>query len=333
VSGAPTPGPDAACAWAPLAGTQRLHLRARLRDRVRRHFADTGGLEVDTPVLSAAAAVEPHIEPLRTRAAAAPGAPLYLRASPELAMKRLLAAGVGDCWQLARVFRDGERGSVHHPEFDLLEWYRLGHDHHALMSDVAHLLAATLGGEREVPAAERIAYAEAFRRHLGIDPLSAELEALRRMAQDHGIDTGGGGLDRDALLDGLWAVAVAPSLAPDGPTFVHDWPIGQAVLARAHPDDPRLAARFELYWGALELANGFCELADVEEQRRRFVAANARRVDNGLAPLPLDERFLAALAAGLPDCAGVALGFDRLVMVAAGAERLDEVVAFPVERA
>lgn len=317
--------------WQPAASVAALELRARLRARIRAFFDATGALEVDTPALSNAAPTEPHVHALATRAAAAPG-PLYLQASPEFPMKRLLAAGVGDCWQLCRVFRDRERGRYHNPEFDLLEWYRVGADHHELMDDVEALVAAALGPELALPGAERLSYAEAFRRHAGVDPFTASTDELRERAARAGPGPLAGD-GRQALLDRLLADAVAPGLPHDRPTFVYDWPAAQAALARLDPDDPRRARRFELYWGALELANGFHELADAAEQRARFEAEQAARAERGDPRPPLDERLLAALEHGLPDCAGVALGFDRLVMVAAGADHIDEVLAFPLERA
>lgn len=322
--------------WQPAATLAVLRLRARLKGRIRAHFEASGALEVDTPALSAAAPTDPHIAPLATRIASAPAIPsYYLQSSPEFPMKRLLAAGVGDCWQLARVFRDGERGRLHNPEFDLLEWYRLDTDHHGLMDDVEALLAAVLEPERSVPPAQRWSYADAFRAHAGVDPLTADTGELRRAATDAGLASVAGLApdDRDGWLDHLLTGAVAPAFAADRPTFVYDWPASQCALARLEPADPRVARRFELYWGAIELANGFHELTDAAEQRARFEADQARRAAQGQPRLSIDERLLAALEAGLPDCAGVALGFDRLVMVAGGLERIDQALGFPVEDA
>lgn len=329
-----SPG-DPGATWRPCATPAVLRLRAALRGRVRAFFDATGALEVDTPALSAAAPADPALEPLATRVAARPGAPCFLQTSPEFPMKRLLAAGVGDCWQLARVFRDGERGRWHNPEFDLLEWYRVGWDHHELMDEVEALVTATLQAERAVLPAARWTYADAFRRFAGIDPLADDTGALRDAAARAGLGPVAGLADddRDGWLHRLLADVVAPAFPGERPTFLYDWPASQAALARLDADDARVAQRFELYWGPLELANGFHELGDAGEQRARFDADNARRRVRGLAERPVDERLLAALAAGLPDCAGVALGFDRLVMVAAGAGHIDEVLAFPFERA
>ena len=318
--------------WRPTASVSVLRRRARMRGRIRAFFEASDSLEVDTPCLSAAAPTEPRIEPLETRVLDR-GA--WLQTSPEFPMKRLLAAGVGDCWQLARVFRDGERGRRHQPEFDLLEWYRLDHDHHELMDEVEALLVAVLAPERAVPPAERIGYVDAFRRHVGLDPLEAETADLRAAAADLGAGAVAGlaDEDRDAWLDYLLTAVVLPALPADRPTFVHDWPVAQAALARVHPADDRLAERFELFWGELELANGFHELADPGEQRARFEAENRTRAARGQPVRPIDEHLLAALESGLPDCAGVALGFDRLVMLGAGTAAIDDVVAFPFETA
>lgn len=321
--------------WQPTASSAVLRLRARLKHRVRTYFAETHAVEVDTPVLSAAAPTEPHIEPLSTRIAAAPGRPYFLQSSPEFPMKRLLAAGVGDCWQLTRVFRDGERGRFHNPEFDLLEWYRVDADHHALMDDVEQLVAALVAPERGAPLARRLRYSEAFEAFAGVDPLTADTAQLRRAACAGGLDPvpGLADDDRSGWLDRLLSGLVAPALEADAPTFLYDWPAQQAALARLEPNDPRVARRFELYWGELELANGFHELADAAEQRQRFEADQAQRATAEQEVPALDEHLLAALEAGLPDCAGVALGFDRLVMVAGGLDHIDQALAFPLENA
>ena len=319
-------------AWRPVADPAVLRLRARMKGRIRAFFDAGDVLEVDTPSLSSAAPTEPQIEPLETRVN---GRRAFLQTSPEFPMKRLLAAGVGDCWQLARVYRADERGRRHHPEFDLLEWYRVGFDHHELMDEVEALVAAVLAPERNMPGAERLTHAEAFRRHAGVDPLTADMAELRRAATAHGLEPVAGLAedDRDGWLDRLLTEVVAPAFAADRPTFIHDWPASQAALARTSAIDPRVASRFELFWGELELANGFHELADSDEQRARFEAENRQRAARGQAVLSIDEHLLSALEAGLPDCAGVALGFDRLVMLAAGAATIEAVLAFPCERA
>lgn len=303
-----------------------------MRDRVRAYFAATDALEVETPVAGATVPPEATIDAVPVTVDGRPGC---LRTSPEAAMKRLLAAGIGDCWQLGPVFRDGERGPHHQPEFTLLEWYRLDFDHHELMDEVEAVVAAACAGEREVPPMRRVTWRDAFREVLDLDPLTAEVADLREAAvrAGRGEVAGLAADDREGWLDWLLASVVVPRLAHSVPVFVHGWPVAQAALARPDSDDPRLAARFELYWQGVELANGFRELADADEQRRRFqreCAKVARR--RGKAPA-IDEALLGALAAGLPDCAGVALGFDRLVMLAAGVTDLDRTMAFSFARA
>lgn len=248
-------------------------------------------------------------------------------------MKRLLAAGSGDIYQLARVFRDGEAGGRHNPEFTLLEWYRVGWDHHRLMDEVAALIGELLPGFARQPA-ERFSYRELFVQHLDLDPFRASVAELIACAESRGIGLPTGLSDDapDPWLDLLLTHCIEPRLPSDRPVFVHDYPPAQAALARIRPDDPPVAERFELYLGGIELANGFHELADPAEQRRRFERDNRLRAERGLPEIPLDEQLLAALE-HLPDCAGVALGIDRLLMLAAGKHRLDEVLAFPFERA
>jgi len=321
--------PHAAAAgadWRPTAGVEALRLRARLAARLRGFFAARGVLEVETPLLGRAGTPETHLESLRL---ASP--PLYLQTSPEFHMKRLLAAGSGPIYQLARVARGGERGRRHNLEFTLLEWYRPGWDPRRLMDEVEELVGVVL--EIDLGAG-RLTYADLFRRHLGLDPHAASLADLDRAAAPFSPPTFEAA-DRDGRLAFLLTHAVEPRL-PAGAVFVYDYPASQASLARVRPGEgggPDLAERFELYLDGVELANGFHELTDAGEQRRRFAADAAERRRLALPAVPIDERFLAALEAGLPPCAGVALGFDRLVMHAAGAGRIDEVIAFPTERA
>lgn len=317
--------------WRPSAPFAHLRRRAHLLAATRRFFADRGVLEVETPLLGAAAATDLHLASLSTRvsAGAAPRT-LWLQTSPELHMKRLLAAGSGAIWQLGKACRDGEAGSRHNPEFTLLEWYRPGWDHHRLIGEVEALLAALLG----TGSGERLTYREAFRRHAGVDPFTASLAELQQRCAALGVDTGALPADRETWLQLLLATVVEPRLGQGGaPTFLLDFPAEQAALARVRPGEPPVAERFEAFVAGVELANGYHELADATEQQRRFDADLAARAAHGLPAVPADERLLAALAHGLPDCAGVALGFDRLVMLAVGASRIDEVIAFPLARA
>lgn len=325
-------------AWRPSADLATLRLRAELLARIRAFFAARGVLEVETPALSAAAITEPNLASFSTIYAGPGlrcGQPLYLHTSPEFPMKRLLAAGSGCIYQIARVFRDGEAGRRHNPEFTLLEWYRVGFDHHRLMDEVAELVTVLLAGRLALAEPERLSYRELFQRHLDLNPHQAGVAELAACAGARGVPIPPGmpADDADPWLDLLLTHGIEPHLGMGRLTFVYDYPASQAALARLRPDDPLVGERFEVYLNGVELANGFHELGDAGEQRRRFEAENAARRSLGLPVMPVDENLLAALEAGLPDCAGVALGFDRLAMLAAGKTALAEVLAFPVERA
>lgn len=320
--------------WRPLASREMLAKRARLLARMRGFFAERGILEVETPVLSAAASVEPHLHSFATDYSG-PGAPvagtLYLHTSPEFPMKRLLAAGSGPIYQLARVFRDGEAGRRHNPEFTLLEWYRPGFDHFALMDELEALLQA-VAVEDPPPVAERLTYREAFQRYAGIDPF-APVSALCAHAAAYAPPAGRRETDSDFWRDLILVHEVEPHLGRDCPCFVYHYPASQASLARIDPHEPKLAQRFELYWHGLELANGFNELGDAQEQARRFESDRERRATLGLSAVAADTRLLAALESGLPACAGVAVGVDRLLMALTGVDDIRQVLAFPIERA
>jgi lysyl-tRNA synthetase class 2 len=297
----------------------------------REFFKHRGVLEVETPILSAAAVSDPQIESLATQIAGLPGRS-YLCPSPEYAMKRLLASGSGDIYQICKVFRDAERGRWHNPEFTMIEWYRLGFDDAALMDEVETLIGELLAPMRRLEAAERLSYSAALQRHAGVDAFSSSEAELREAAIHHGISCEAE-LDRDAKLDLLMGLVVGPRLGRDRPCFICDYPASQAALARLRPGDPRVAARFELYLDGLELANGFHELVQPEEQRGRFNRDLALRRARGRRDAPLDENLLAALENGMPDCAGVALGFDRLVAIALGANRLADAMSFDIDNA
>ena len=302
----------------------------------REFFAGRGVLEVETPILSAAAVSDPQIESLASGVAGmgvgGTAAPVYLCTSPEYGMKRLLAAGSGDIYQLCKVFRDGERGRWHNPEFTLLEWYRLGFDDAALMTEVETLIGRLLQPYRRLEPAERLSYSAAMQRHAGVDAHRASDEDLREAARLHGVLCEAQ-LDRDAKLDLLMGLIVGPRLGHERPCFICDYPASQAAMARLKPGEPPVAARFELYLDGIELANGFHELVHAGEQRARFEQDLNVRGARGQALRPLDENLLAALSAGMPDCAGVALGFDRLVAIALGAPRLADVMTFTIDNA
>lgn len=318
--------------WRPSASLATLRSRAVMLAAARRYFERDGVLEVETPLLSSAAVSDLHLASIPAPVAGL--GPMYLHTSPEYAMKRLLAAGIGDCYQICRVFRDGELGARHNPEFTMIEWYRLGFDASRLMDDVESLVATMLEGFRRLPAAERVTYRDAVRDLSGIDPMTAAAAEIAAALAASGVTPPAPATDdRDALLDLLVSTVVGPRLGRDRPTFVHDYPATQAALARIRQGEFPVAERFELYLDGMELANAFHELGEVVEQRRRFAADLAARAA-ALRPIqPLDERFLAALAHGLPDCAGVALGFDRLVMAALGLASIDQAIAFGADRA
>jgi lysyl-tRNA synthetase class 2 len=316
--------------WRPTATRERLALRASLLARTRAFFAARQVMEVDTPALVNAAVTDTHIHALSVDVTG--GVRMFLHTSPEYAMKRLLAAGSGDIYQICHVARGNECGRVHNPEFTLIEWYRTGFSLGQLMDEVEALVRLLLAERAGVRPAERLSYREVFVRELRLDPFTAPPTELARCAAAAGFGAAAGA-GRDELLELLMGTVIGPRLGAGGLTFIHGYPASQAALARLDPQDPRAAERFELYGGGIELANGFHELAAVSEQRARFEADNAERRRRGLAVHALDERLLAALASGLPDCAGVALGFDRTVMLATGAEHIDEVLAFPTARA
>lgn len=330
---------DASGDWQPTAALEVLKLRARLLERTRAFFFERGVLEVETPILSTAAVTDPMLASLATRYTGPRfprGQTFYLHTSPEFPMKRLLAAGSGSIYQICKVFRDGEAGRLHNPEFTMLEWYRVGFDYHRLMDETDELVMRLLAPTLSLDAPERLSYREAFQRHAGLDPHTASAGDFAAAAKAHKIDVPSELLTQNDLAvwrDLLLTHVVEPMLGQGRLTFIYDYPASQASLARIQPGDPPLAARFELYLNGIELANGFHELADAEEQRTRFERQLHARAANGQPVAPLDERLLAALAQGLPDCAGVALGFDRLVMLAAGARTIAEVLAFPMDRA
>ena len=323
-----------------------LRLRARLNALIRGFFAERAVVEVETPVLSRAGNTAPNIAsfsvdfsgPLhggpRTR---------WLRTSPEFPLKRLLAEGFGDCYELGRVFRDGEAGGRHNPEFTMLEWYRVGWDHARLADETVELVRAALALVGRAPSSVRtLDFTTLYREAFGFDPHAASIEALRAPLADVTIEPAG--LTRDDWLDLLMTHRLQPGFAADAITVLHDWPASQAALARIRRDERRadegagtlartaVAERFELYLGPLELANGYHELNDAAEQRARFEQDCAVRAARGDVQPPLDEALLAALPS-MPDCAGVALGVDRLMMAMLGTGRIADVLAYDFARA
>ncbi|PKH75537.1 EF-P lysine aminoacylase GenX [Stenotrophomonas sp. Betaine-02u-21] len=312
---------------------QALRQRAALNAMVRRFFAEREVLEVETPILSAAGNTEPNIDSFHTDFSGhrdAGARRRWLRTSPEFPLKRLLAAGVGDCYELGRVFRNGEAGGRHNPEFTMLEWYRVGWDHHRLIDETASLVQQALALVGRVATLQVIDYRTLYLQRIGVDPFEASIAELRLPLA--GIQIDAAGLGRDDWLDLLMTHCIQPHFDDTVMTVVHDWPASQAALARIRDDTPPRAERFELYLGPVELANGYHELGDAQEQRARFEADHARRQARGDVLPPLDEALLAALPA-MPACAGVAVGVDRLLMAMGRTARIADVLAFDFSRA
>ncbi|MDN3556693.1 EF-P lysine aminoacylase EpmA [Halomonas maura] len=315
--------------WRPTAEIDTLRERARLIGEVRAFFAERGVWEVETPVLGHGGSTDLHLASLSCEATTPAGRErLWLQTSPEFHMKRLLAAGSGPIFQIARSFRDGEVGRRHNLEFTMLEWYRPGLDLDGLIEETGALIRRVL--PTDPGPTHRRRYRELFRETLALDPFTESLEALRRLAAEKG------GLDmaeapRDDCLDLLMSLAIEPGLGRDGLDVVVDYPASQAALARRHrdaEDGEWVASRFEVYRDGLELANGYDELTDGDEQRARFAEDNAARRAFGLPEVDVDQRLLAALAAGMPEGSGVALGLDRLIQLALGKASVAEVMAF-----
>ena len=312
----------------PRRSCEALALRARLNAAIREFFAQRGVMEVETPILSGAGNTDPNIESFATAFSGHVGAGArtrFLRTSPEYPLKRLLAEGCGDCHELGRVFRNGEAGSAHNPEFTMLEWYRIGWDHRRLALECAQLVRATLALVQRDAAVVTTSYRDWFLEGVGLDPFTAGDQALREPLRDFAIAPDG--LTRDDWLDLLITHRLQPALPRDRITIIYDYPAAQCALAKIRAGDPLLAERFELYLGATELANGYHELNDATEQRVRFERDNARRRARGQHELPIDENLLAVLER-MPDCAGVALGVDRLLMCLLGSDDIRDVIAF-----
>lgn len=314
----------------PTASWQNVRLRAEMLRRVRRFFDDRGFVEVETPLVSADTVVDRHLDPFCVSASGS-SRPLWLQTSPEFCMKRLLAAGGPSIYQITRAFRQEEQGPLHNPEFTIVEWYRVGDGMAEGIALLSELCEAMLGRG----PAERLTYADAFQRHLGLDPHTADSHALATAARSLGINAPDSLSpdDRDGRLDLLLSERIQPHLGVGRPAILHDFPPSQAALAKVRPGPPPVAERFELYVSGIELANGYHEMTDPSELRRRSAAANLQRQADGKSPLPEGNRLLAAMEAGLPAATGVALGLDRVVMLAAGAKTIQEVIAFPFDRA
>jgi lysyl-tRNA synthetase class 2 len=324
--------------WLPTISIEKLQIRSKLIQTVRHFFISKGLLEVETPSLSQSAVTDIHLFCFKTHFVGADieaenltsqGVPLYLQTSPEFHMKRLLSAGSGSIFQIAKAFRNEESGRYHNPEFTLLEWYQVGFDHHQLMAEMDALLQLILKTE----SARICTYQDVFIDVLKVDPLTGSLDDLKRSGKHLNLgEVLENEQDRDTILQLLFCFAIEPVIANVRPCFVYNFPASQAALARISKEDERVAERFEVYYKGIELANGFHELSDAKEQLSRFEADNRLRIKRGLEAMPIDKRFIASLP-NLPDCSGVALGIDRLIMLATNSDHIDQVLSFKVNNA
>jgi len=311
-----------------------LRLRAALLRKVRAFFDRHGFLEVETPLLSNDTVIDRHLDPLPVTLITDPHRPyegkrMWLQTSPEFAMKRLLASGAQRIFQVAKAFRAGEQGVLHNPEFTMIEWYRVGDSMERGMHLLAELTCELLGSDH----VDMLSYREAFQQYVGIDPHTVSASTLADVASSLGLTAPGSTSEREQWLDFLLVERIEPRLGRERPVILFDYPASQSALARVRDDDPPVAERFELYAQGVELANGYHELLEEDELRDRNRAANAGRLADGKYCLPETSRLMHAMRRGLPACAGVALGFDRLAMIAAEARHIRDVMAFPIHLA
>jgi elongation factor P--(R)-beta-lysine ligase len=314
--------------WRPCSGVAAARSRAALLERARAHFTATGVLAVDTPVLARYAATDPHIDSLTAQSSSGG---YFMHTSPEFCMKRLLAAGFPDIYSICRVFRDGEAGVRHAPEFTMIEWYRLGFSLGTIVEDTLRLIAQCLNDPALAGRAEIIDYGEAFLRHAGLDAFGAGVDELAETTTADDRLRREIGDERDVWLDLVMSTVVAPRLPADRLTVIRHYPASQAALARLCPADARVADRFEVFSGSKELANGYVELTDAATQRKRFDVDLDMRQRLGREAVPWDRHLVEALRAGLPECAGVAVGVERLQMVMDGTDDIRDVIAFESE--
>lgn len=319
-------------AWQPTASIETLKKRAQFIAAIRAFFAERDVMEVETPLMGQSTVTDPYIEGISvytTYGADTTGETQYLQTSPEYHMKRLLAAGSGAIYQMSKAFRNDDHGRHHNPEFTMLEWYRPGWSAQQLMREIEALVTELLKTEK----AESFTYQDVMQKHLNIDPLAASDSQLLSAAQELPVLLPQATLTRDELLHFMFSFGVEPNIGLQRPCFVTHFPASQAALAKLCPEDESVALRFELYYQRVELANGFEELTHTETQLERFKADNALRKKQGLAEKPIDFSLLAALEAGIPECSGVALGVDRLLMLALNAASIAEVMSFAQPRA
>lgn len=304
--------------WQPTASIDNLKKRAQIIQTVHTFFAKRNVLAVDTPLLDRSTVTDPVQKAFQID-------DRFLQTSPEYAMKRLLAAGSGDIYQICKAFRDDEVGRIHNPEFTMLEWYRIGFDHYALMDETADLLQLIL----QCQTPDRISYQQLFLDELNIDPLNTSIEQLQALCQQHQIQLSAGfdTLDKDTYLDILISHVIEPRIGKTKPLFIYDYPASQAALSKMNTEKTT-AQRFEVYFQGMELANGYHELLDANELEKRFIADNVLRQARSLPIRPIDYELIAAQQQGIPDCAGVALGLDRLIMLAVNAPHIREILSF-----
>ena len=316
--------------WQPTASIETQRLRAQLLRGIRQFFAERKIMEVETPILSQHTVTDIHIDSFQTTYLNGKEKQhYYLQTSPEYAMKRLLSVGSGPIYQICKAFRNGESGSQHNPEFLILEWYRPDFSCQDLMDEMDELLQFILQAKK----ASRITYEELFLKHLGINPHQISLHQLQSLANQFSLKNSTEYSDRNVLLQFLFTECLEPKIGFDSPLFVYHFPATQAALSKINPQDPNVALRFEVYIQGMECANGFEELTNADEQRQRFLNDNTKRNQQNRPSINIDERFLAALTHGLPPCAGVAVGLDRLIMIKAERKRIDDVINFTWERA
>ena len=323
--------------WQPTLTWKNAQKRAQILQQIRQFFSQRNVIEVETPALSQGTVTDVHLEALNCRynfladSSDQKSKPLYLQTSPEFHMKRLLASGYGCIFQIAKAFRHEEFGKYHNPEFTLLEWYRIGFDHFDLMDEMAELLKQVLNCAQPIVKT----YQEIFIEHATLDPLIASRDDLLALiiSQNKLSDWLTDEHDNDILLQFVFSEIIEPKIGNNAPCFVYNFPKSQASLAKLCSDDNRVAQRFECYYQGIELANGFNELTNCQKQLERFQTDNKKRNNIDLQKKPIDENFISALSNGLPQCSGVALGIDRLIMLALKVEHIKQVISFPIERA
>jgi len=322
--------------WQPSCDLQQLRVRARLLSAIRSFFQKRNVLEVETPLLCHATGTDPQLDFFLSRFHSPPdNQDLFLQTSPEFAMKRLLAAGSGSIFQICKAFRNGESGRYHNPEFTILEWYRLNFTLQDLMDEVVELLTDLLSPYVALKAVQSVSYQQIFKQKTGLDPLFFNLQAYQHYAAEQGVAEAVSicAENHTMWLDFIFSHKVQPGLGQDAICLVHSYPAIQSSLARINKTNPDVSERFEVFVKGVELGNGFFELADALEQEERFDKEIEYRRVNGLPAVEKDDFFLAALQSGLPECSGVAIGLDRVLMIVTGCQAIDEVLAFPILRA